>query len=54
METSRFREAASRSATQELLNIARNLVVHFRIHNSPPLVLILRPTNKPHRAKIFL
>jgi hypothetical protein len=36
---------ASCAATQELSSTSWNVKVHYRVHNSPPLVLIPDPTN---------
>jgi hypothetical protein len=48
VELSRSWEPASRSTTQEFLNILWNARVHYRVHKSPPLVPIQRQINPVH------
>jgi hypothetical protein len=49
MEQIRSCEADGISASPKLLCVLRNPNVHYRVHNSPPLILILSSLN-PKRS----
>jgi hypothetical protein len=54
MELRPSREAASCEDIKEHPNILWNPKVHYRIHNSPPLVPILRRINGVHVTLFYL
>jgi hypothetical protein len=54
MELSPSREAASCPATEKFADILWNPDVHYRDHNSPPLVHILSQINRAHTTQYYL
>jgi hypothetical protein len=53
MELSLSCEAASCAATQEFSNILWNLKVHYRVHNSPSPMPVLRQINQVHTTPSY-
>jgi hypothetical protein len=48
------READSRLASQELLGLLCNPKVHYHVHNSPSLIIILNQINLIHNLQPYL
>jgi len=46
-------EANNQSASQEIPHLSCNLKVHYHIHKSPPLVLILGQTHPVHTFPLY-
>jgi hypothetical protein len=54
MELSLFCEAASYAATQEFPKMLWNLKVHYRVHKSPAVILILSQINPVNNISCYL